>query len=49
MSRQFSYKLYSQVDRAFVLKFDHGDSVFIQSSLKDVKNHLDLLSYAKNV
>lgn len=49
VSRWFSFKVYSQVDRAFVLKFDYGDSVVIQSSLKDRNNNLNLLSHIKNV
>ena len=37
------------MDHAFVLKFDRDDSVFIQSSLKDVNSRLNLLSYVRNV
>ena len=38
-----SFKVYSHVDRAAALKLDLADSVFVQSSLKEISNHLNLL------
>ena len=43
MRELVSFKVYSHVDRAVVLKLDLADSVFIQSSLKEISNHLNLL------